>query len=197
MKNGTRISRIRLGLFFIAAFVALPAWGQPMLSSENGGGNIHITADRLIARSQSNYAEFIGNVHAVNDDMDITADILKVFYDQSPEGDTASGAGNDITAGKTVREIVATGNVTIKFSDKTAVTDNAVYTRKTGKIVMTGADSKVTSESGYIAGEIITLQTVTEQVTVESGDSKRVEAVINSTPSDSKRTGDITPDQDS
>lgn len=174
------------------------AVGADMLSSDNNGGDIHISSDELIARSKANYAEFSGNVHAVNEDVDITADNLKVFYEQaSPSEAPAEAEGGDITTGKTVREIVATGNVVIKFNQRTAVTDKAIYTRDTGKIVMTGADSKITGEGGYIAGEKITLHTVTEQVTVESGDSNRVEAVINSNPAGTSSPDGKTPDQDS
>ncbi|MDY6905657.1 MAG: LptA/OstA family protein [Thermodesulfobacteriota bacterium] len=198
LKHPFGITRLMFhGLLIIALPMVFPAWGAGMLSSENGGGDIRISADRLIARSQANYAEFTGNVHAVNDDMDITADILKVFYDQATAAEPAPETENTIAAGKTVREIVATGNVIIKFDRKTAITDKAVYTRKTGIVVMTGPDSRVTDESGYISGEKITLHTTTEQVTVESSNTNRVEAFINSTPANNEPTGGQTPDKDS
>jgi lipopolysaccharide export system protein LptA len=40
---------------------------------------IHITADKLISDNDADYAEFIGNVRATQEDTVITADSLKIF----------------------------------------------------------------------------------------------------------------------
>ena len=87
-----------------------------------------------------------------------------------------------MTAGKTVKEIIATGNVTILLGDKTATTQKAVYSKETNRVTLMGPGSTVTGKSGRISGETIILHTETENVTVESGDQTRVQAVIQSKP---------------
>ena len=60
------------------------------------GGNgkpIEITADRLIVNQQHQVATFSGNVDAVQGDMSLRADEIKVFYADQPKGDEQGKSG--------------------------------------------------------------------------------------------------------
>jgi lipopolysaccharide export system protein LptA len=134
---------------------------------------IYITADKLIADSEAKWAEFIGNVRAVQEDTVITADRLKIFYKK------VEANNKNLTSDEgSIEKIISSGNVKINFDDKVAVAEHAVYTSETGVLVLTGPNSKVTSGTNFVSGEKITIYRAEDRMTVESGNEKRVEAVF-------------------
>jgi lipopolysaccharide export system protein LptA len=138
-------------------------------------GRIHITADKLISDNKVDYAEFIGNVRATQEDTVITADRLKIFVKKNPDNKGAPGVGTE-----SIHKIIASGNVKINFDNRVAVTPQAVYNTKTGVLVLSGDNSRIISGKDSISGEKITLYRTTGGITVESGEEKRVEAVFHS-----------------
>ncbi len=118
-------------------------------------------------------AEFIGNVVATRETDVITADRLKIFYKKGVDKKENPAAGEEM-----IKKIVANGNVVIKFDDKVARAQQAVYTAETGIIVLTGPNSKVTSGNNFISGEKITMYRSDDRMIVEGGKEKRVEAVF-------------------
>ena len=134
---------------------------------------IHIIADKLISDNEHDYAEFIGNVRATQQDTVITADRLKIFLKKNPENKGASEVGTE-----SIDKIIASGNVKINFDNKVAVTRQAVYNTETEVLVLLGDDSKIISGKDSISGEKITLYRTTGGITVESSKDKRVEAVL-------------------
>jgi len=133
---------------------------------------IHITADKLISDNEVDYAEFIGNVRATQEDTVITADRLKIFVKKNPDN-KSPGVGTE-----SINKIIASGNVKINFDNRVAVTPQAVYNTKTGVLVLSGDNSRIISGKNSISGEKITLYRTTGRITVESGEEKRVEAVF-------------------
>ena len=136
---------------------------------------IHITADRLIAEGNSNNAEFIGNVRAVQETTVITSNKLKIFYKKD-----SSGIENNSKGEESIKEIIATGNVKILFDDKTAETEQAVYTAETRILVLNGPNSKITSGKNTISGSKITFFRDDGRINVEGGGKNRVEAFFES-----------------
>ena len=134
---------------------------------------IHITADKLISDNNADYAEFIGNVRATQEDTVITADKLKIFFKKIPHDKKKPAVGEEA-----INEIVASGNVKIKFDNRVAVTRQAVYNTETGVLVLSGNNSRIVSGNNSISGEKITLYRTTGHINVESGGGKRVEAVF-------------------
>ena len=134
---------------------------------------IHITSDSLVTDNNASYAEFIGHVNAAQGTTLITSDRLRIYYSSS-----GSEKEKKITSQDSVKKILAIGNVTIRFDNKVAVTEQAEYTTDTGIIILTGANSRVTSGSNYVSGEKITLYRNQDKVTVERSKNKRVEAVF-------------------
>lgn len=158
--------------------ISVAAADAPLNSNEEPK-KIHISADRLISDNNAMYADFTGNVRAVQGDTVITADNLKIFYDKDPAG------GKKVAAAKeSIKKMVAKGNVKIEFGNKVAVSEHAVYLKDANVLILTGANSKITSynqDTGYtdyISGNKITLHRADERITVESGGKKRVEAVF-------------------
>ena len=142
---------------------------------------IHITADKLISDSNADYAEFIGNVRATQEDTVITADKLKIFFKKIPHDKKKPAVGEEA-----INEIVASGNVKIKFDNRVAVTRQAVYNTETGVLVLSGNNSRIVSGNNSISGEKITIYRTTGRINVESSDEKRVEAVFYSGEKDLK-----------
>lgn len=143
---------------------------KPMVTDQE---KIYIIADKLIANGDSNSFEFIGNVKATQGDSVIKADRLKVFYKKSTDKNSGMLHGE-----QSIQKIIATGHVNITFDDRVAMTEKAVYTAETKILVLSGPDSKITRGSDTISGETITFYRADEQIKVESGKEKRVEAVF-------------------
>lgn len=157
---------------------------QPSNPKTTGTGKnmpIHITADRLISDKNAGYAEFIGNVKAVQEETVITADRLKIFLKKNLDNKDPLSVNEE-----SIHEIVARGNVKIKFDNRLAVTEQAVYNTDTMVLVLTGDNSKIVSENDSISGEKITFYRTDGRINVESGNKKRVEAVFYSREQDKK-----------
>lgn len=134
---------------------------------------IHIIADKLVSDSETNSFEFIGNVKATQGDSVITGDRLKVFYKKDTDTKDSS-----LSSEQSIQKIIVKGQVVIKFDNKIAMAEQAIYTTETKVLVLTGPDSKIISGNDAISGETITLYRADERIKVESGKEKRVEAVF-------------------
>jgi lipopolysaccharide export system protein LptA len=142
---------------------------------KRGGENqaIHITSDKLISDNNAGYAEFIGDVKAIQGDTVITSDKLKILYKKN-----IANKGPLSVSEESIHEIIAEGNVEIKFDNRVATAHQAVYNTKTMVLVLSGDNSKIISKNDSISGEKITFYRADGRVKVESGNKKRVEAVF-------------------
>jgi len=134
---------------------------------------IFITSDKLISDNEAGYAEFIGNVRAVQGTTVITANKLKIYYKEGLNNNK-----NIVASEESIKKIVANGNVTIESDNRTMKTEHAVYTTATGTVVLSGANSKIIDGNNSISGSKITLFRDSGRIQVESGSDKRVEALI-------------------
>jgi lipopolysaccharide export system protein LptA len=132
---------------------------------------IHITAQRLVSDTAHNKAEFIGNVRAYQGETTITADRLKIIFGGKSDPANASPA-------QSLEKLVATGNVEIKFDNRLAVAQQAVYITAQRVLTLTGPGASVTSGENTISGETITFYRDDGRFTVEGGPVGRVKAVI-------------------
>lgn len=163
------LSVLAVAVIIITGFMVNSVFAEEENLKQNK--KIYITSDKLIADSEAKWAEFIGNVRAVQEDTVITADRLKIFYKKIENDSSISDKG-------AIEKIVSSGNVKIKFDDKVAVAQHAVYTSKTGILVLTGPNTKVTSGTDFVSGDKITFYRAEDRMTVESSNKKRVEAVF-------------------
>ena len=137
-----------------------------------GTGQIRITSDQLIADSEENSAEFISNVHAVQEDTIITSDNMKVYFKKG------AAENNKEPAPDTLVKLVITGNVEIKFDNRVAQAQKAVYIAEEKRMILTGPNTKIISGKDTITGEKITYFKDKGRIQVEAGQGNRVEAII-------------------
>lgn len=169
-------------LFSIFSAVILLTSGMLLASdTENSNGAktdapIHITSDQLLIDNEAGEAEFIGNVLARQKESVIKSDRLKIFYKKNmiQDGDVAAGE-------QSIQKIIAAGNVSIQIDNRLAETEQAEYTADTKILILSGKNSRITSEDNLISGEKIIMNRNDGRITVESGQNQeRVEAVISS-----------------
>ncbi|MFP3980217.1 MAG: LptA/OstA family protein [Desulfobacterales bacterium] len=180
-RPANRLSAAGLCLVCLVLFFAAPAQSAGMFAP--GGGEIHITAQRMVMQSDRNMAEFIGEVHATQADTTVRSESLKVFYESGADSDMQEGGVNQ----EAIRRVIATGSVIIDFQDSTAYCEKAVYTAKDGMLVLTGDTARLEGRDSVITGREITLNRNTGEVVVSGDKNGRVEAVFQS---DSEPDGD-------
>ncbi len=151
-----------------------PAFGEADDAGINGNfKGIRISTDQAVIDGKGRQTEFKGHVKVTVDDTKIEADWLSITY--------PPGLDRNKTASFTeesIEQITAKGNVKIMFEDKTAVTDQAVYTPQNKTLILTGGNSRITSGKYFIAGDKIILDRINQTFTVESTGNKQVEAVF-------------------
>ena len=163
----------RLCLTLLVVLAAAVGAAQETAPPVGDNDRIQISADHLKVNNKDRSAAFSGSVTAVQGATRITADRLTVFYKSAGSGTEAVQGTDDA-----INRIVSDGNVTIRFDDKVAVTDKAIYNRETGILELIGEGTRVTSGQNTITGKRITVDRTRDNITVEGGGSQRVEAVI-------------------
>ncbi len=172
----------RLFAFFSALFILGTTFSTAIVFADDKSldtGNdikdemIFITSDKLISDNEAGYAEFIGNVRVVQGTAVITANKLKIYFNEGLDNNK-----NIVASEESIKKIVANGNVTIESDNRTMKTEHAVYTTATGIVVLLGANSKIIDGNNSISGSKITLFRDSGRIQVESGSDKRVEALI-------------------
>jgi len=130
---------------------------------------IQITGDTLVSNSKKKYAEFRGNVEAIQGDFKIKSDVLRIYY----KGDLNSKK-NKKSGEETLDKLIATGNVKMRFKiwseNDYAVTQKAVYKVDSMVLSLTGKNSKITSDKNSISGSNIVLNLSNGQYKVDGGD---------------------------
>lgn len=146
---------------------------QPNAGAGKKQEKIYITSDMLLVDSDAKYAKFTGSVRLTQGDTVITADLLKVFFN-----DDLNVAENASTNKDSIKKIVATGNVRINIDDGVAVAEQAEFISETSTVILSGENSKMIRGNNSISGSKITLYRTDGRISVESGDKKRVEAIF-------------------
>jgi lipopolysaccharide export system protein LptA len=127
---------------------------------------ITIKSNELTADNKGKISVFTGKVVARQGDVTIFADKIVVNYAEQ-KGD--------------VDKVEAIGNVRIVQLNRTGFASEAVYDRRSGKIILTGSPNpKVVRGSDSVSGKVITYFVDDEKSIVSGGGdpASRVEAVI-------------------
>jgi lipopolysaccharide export system protein LptA len=164
-------------LFLVGStFTLLSAFAEDQQTAKarkSEGAPIQITAIKLITNAEQKYAEFIGDVKASQENLVITSDSLKIYY----EGDLIS-QGQQSSKKEMIKRLVAKGNVEIITDEYVAKTGQAEYDVATMVVVLTGENSTVTSGKNSITGSKITLYQADGRIEVEGSTHKRVNALF-------------------
>jgi lipopolysaccharide export system protein LptA len=146
-----------------------PSVGESAPSTEP----VRITADKLVSNAEEAYAEFTGNVKAIQGNVVITADVLRIYY----QGDLVNPKNNPSDK-QMIKKIVASGHVEIISDRYTAKTERLEYDLAAMVIVLSGENSTVTSGKNSITGSRITLYRADGNIKVEGSADRRVHAVF-------------------
>jgi lipopolysaccharide export system protein LptA len=150
-----------------------PASALAQAASGPKAEKIHVTADRLVAKSKANMAEFVGNVRVTQGDTTIRADRIKIYTKKTGKGAASNAAGKEA-----IDRILAEGNVRISLKDGVAESEQAEYQADKRVIVLSGPEAKVTRGGNSIIGSRITLYRDDGRINVDGSDRQRVEAVF-------------------
>ena len=132
---------------------------------------IIITAEQLDSDNNAKFAEFIGNVKAIQADFVITSDKLRIYY--KGELLNTEKKGNDEEA---LKKIVASGNVKITSDQYIAKTEKLEYDTASMTIILTGENSTVINGKNSITGSKIILYQKDGRVKVLGSKNKRIKA---------------------
>ena len=153
---------------------------QAPLAGHDRSTPIEIVADTLVMEQEREIATFSGNVEAVQGEMTLKADLLRVFYTQQrAEGaaDTAPEAG----AEGAIRRIEAEGNVLIASPRETAQGDAGTYDVEGARVTLDGS-VVLTQNENVIRGASLDMNLATGVSTVRAAPGaprgERVRAVF-------------------
>ena len=131
------------------------------------GGNgesapIVIDSDRLEGDNEKNIVRFIGNVIAKRGDIIIHCESIFIMFDKS---------------NKTVKELIAEGDVKITQGDRIATGDKAVFENSEEKVILTGTP-EIREGDNIIKGAKIIFFMAEDRGIVEADEHTRVNATI-------------------
>ena len=144
-----------LALVVMAAALASPPAASPARSQSFQHDSklpIEITADSLEVVQDEQIATFLGNVDAVQGDLVLTSDELRVHY-------RGSGGEPGIAAGS-IRRIEAMGNVFISSPEETAQGEFGVYDVDGALLTLEGS-VVLTRDENVVRGERLEIDLVT------------------------------------
>lgn len=130
MPNTNRSFSYRLAwALVLAGMVAVPSAmaAQTGFSNHNAKDPIQFSADRLEVQNEGSVAKFLGKVEAIQGDMTLLSDEVRVYYQDSKNkpADAAPKTSSGMTG--SVTRIDSRGNVRITSRGDTAEGDWAVY----------------------------------------------------------------------
>jgi lipopolysaccharide export system protein LptA len=128
-----RPATIAAGLVIGGGLLVADGWAQS-LEQHDTSLPIEITADSLEVVQDRKIATFAGNVDAVQGDLVLTADQLRVHY-----GDDKADAAPGPPGMGSIRRIEAEGNVFLSSPRETAQGDTGVYDVAANQLTMEGA----------------------------------------------------------
>jgi lipopolysaccharide export system protein LptA len=143
---------------------------------------IEITADSLEVQQDKQVAIFSGNVDAVQGDIRLKADQLRVHYREGGDGSRAQGG----EPSSQIRRIDAVGNVFVSSPEETGKGDRGTYDVERRVIVLEG-QVVLTSGKNILRGNRATMNLDTGRSTMETAPGGRVRGLFVPSQSGEKR----------
>jgi len=181
---------LAVALFLGIAVTAMagPALAQntrpPAARPQANDQPIEIISDSLEVQQDKQVAVFTGNVDAVQGDMRLKADQLRVHYRQ--EGNNAQAArpartpapSDPATMNSSIDRIEAFGNVFVSSSTETGQGDQGVYDVARRTIVLEGKQVVLTRGQNVLRGSRMVMNLDTVNSTMEAAPSGRVRMLM-------------------
>ena len=175
-------------LLLAAALLAGMPVAAQIARPQNNDQPIEIIADSLEVQQDKQLAIFTGNVDAVQGDMRLKADQLKVYYKQqsntAPQGKPAprpaAAASDPATMNSAIERIEAFGNVFVSSSPETGKGDTGVYDVAKRTIVLEGKQVVLTSKQNVMRGKRVVMNLDTGNSTMDAnpGQGERVRVLM-------------------
>jgi lipopolysaccharide export system protein LptA len=132
----------RNSLFVAASLLLLAATASGSARSDkNTREPLVITSKNMHAEKLGDKVTFTDNVTLKQEGMTLTSDVMIVHYNAQS---------------KDIREIEAHGNVVVRKDGRVAFSNNALYSREGGTLILSG-DASIVENENQIGGEKITL----------------------------------------
>ena len=159
-----------------ATLVAVTAFAADRSKAETSDAKsenipIIITAEQLDSDNKAKFAEFIGNVKAIQADFVITSDKLRIYY----KGELLNSE-KETNDEELLKKIVATGNVNVTSEQFIAKAEKLEYDTASMTIVLIGENSTVINGKNSITGSKIILYQKDGRIKVLGGKNKRIKA---------------------
>ena len=159
-----------------ATLVAVTAFAADRSKAETSDAKsenipIIITAEQLDSDNKAKFAEFIGNVKAIQADFVITSDKLRIYY----KGELLNSE-KETNDEEVLKKIVATGNVNVTSEQFIAKAEKLEYDTASMTIVLIGENSTVINGKNSITGSKIILYQKDGRIKVLGGKNKRIKA---------------------
>ena len=143
-----------------------------LTDAQTDNEEIHIKADKIITHLDKREMELLGNVWVNQQKTTITADKMKVYYQDSNSQKTEKSIQGAIS------KIIANGNVTIEMDKIVAVTGEATYIKDSETLTLSGANSRLSSGPNSITGSKIIFYRAQNKLIVEGSAQNQVKALV-------------------
>jgi lipopolysaccharide export system protein LptA len=151
------------GLLSLSALTGEALAQAVALPGQDSSEPIEIIADTLVVQQEKQIATFTGNVVAVQGDMTLKSELLRVFYAQEQAAEGAPAPADNTS----IRRIEAEGKVSLSNPTDTATGDNGVYDVPAQKVTLTG-NVVLTSGDNVVKGASLDMDLATNISTVHS-----------------------------
>jgi lipopolysaccharide export system protein LptA len=157
----------------------------PSTAKANADQPIDITADRLDVDQNSQLATFSGNVRAVQADITLRTQTLKVYYDKVGKNDPATST-NGAASRSVIRRLEASGGVVIQAPGENARGQRGTYD-VVNRVAHLSGDVVLTRGQNVVRGDRLTIDFDSGQSRMEGpeGGKGRVHGVFVPQNSDS------------
>ena len=168
---------IALAALALVSIVAIaPVQAETGFTNHDPNDPIRFTADRLEVKKEGRVAAFIGNVEAIQGELSLSADIVKVYYVRSESASGSEPAANkdaDLSGfGGSVARIDTSGNVSIHSRGDLATGDWAVYDIPR-KIVTMGGKVVLRRQETLLTGSRLELDLESGRSTIQSSQTQQ------------------------
>ena len=167
-----------LGLALLSA--GSLAQAQQPTAHRSGGQPIEIVSDRLQVDQDQQIATFTGNVNAVQGEMTLRSNLLRVFYADSGKsqgGGKSQNAGSAGGGAQSIKRIEAEGDVVLTQPGETAQGDRGVYDPVAETLVLE-SNVVLTRGENVVRGSRLDSNLATGVSVVSAQPGKRVRALF-------------------
>jgi lipopolysaccharide export system protein LptA len=166
-KTGIILALAGSAAMALAGFAATAAFAQvkqeqpiSALKGHNSNAPVDVSADRIEVQDRADRAVFVGNVHAVQQDLTLDTPRLTVAY----TGGTGGTGGNNVQ----IQRLDASGGVVVKSPSETAKGDIGIYDLNRKLITLLG-NVQLNRQDNQVNGQRLVIDLDSGRAVVDGG----------------------------